>query len=50
MVKFNVDIELIFIFIDYYYFNYYVDVLRIFKEISCIDKLIKLINYLNLDK
>lgn len=50
MAKFNVDIELIFTPTDYYYFNHYVDVLRIPKEISCTDKSIKLINYLNLDK
>ena len=48
MEKLLMDINLIFAPIDY--FNHYADILRIPKEISCTDKLFRLINYLNLDK
>lgn len=50
MAKLNVNIYLIFTPTDYRYFNHYVNVLRIPKVISCIDKSMKLIQYLNLNK
>lgn len=50
MAKFNVNIYLIFIPTDHCYFNHYVDVLRIPKVISYIDKSVTLTKYLNLNK
>ena len=50
MEKFNINMYLNFIPRDYCYFNHYVDVLRIPKVISCSNKSMKLIRYLNLNK
>ena len=45
--KFKMDIYLICIPTDCYYFNHYIDVPRITKKISCTDKSIKFKNYSN---